>query len=135
MGCTDLVPWERYAKDPYLVQNQAQNEDQNSALNLIPNSILNYNQNSVHTDIQEYPFFALETGGTGIAQFPFPRWAVMIVGSEELGVSAQGLAAADASLGRVSIPSYGAKGSLNVSVAFGIVMHAWAAALSLERSS
>ncbi|MDR0583033.1 MAG: hypothetical protein LBG57_01605 [Treponema sp.] len=37
--------------------------------------------------------------------------------------------AADASLGRVSIPCYGAKGSLNVSVAFGIVMQARSAAL------
>ncbi|MDR0452456.1 MAG: TrmH family RNA methyltransferase, partial [Treponema sp.] len=36
---------------------------------------------------------------------------------------------ADSSLGRLSIPVYGAKGSLNVSVAFGIALHAWAAAL------
>jgi tRNA G18 (ribose-2'-O)-methylase SpoU len=34
--------------------------------------------------------------------------------------------AADASLGRVSIVTFGAKGSLNVSAAFGIVMQAWA---------
>jgi TrmH family RNA methyltransferase len=49
----------------------------------------------------------------------------MIVGSEELGVSSEMLAIADRSLGRVSIPLAGAKGSLNVSVAFGIVMHLW----------
>ena len=53
----------------------------------------------------------------------------MIIGSEELGVSPNALARADASLGRVSIPILGAKGSLNVSVAFGIAMHAWAAVL------
>jgi TrmH family RNA methyltransferase len=53
----------------------------------------------------------------------------MIAGSEELGVSPAALAAADASLGRVSIRTYGAKGSLNVSTAFGIVMQAWVAAL------
>jgi TrmH family RNA methyltransferase len=49
----------------------------------------------------------------------------MIAGSEELGVSPEALAAVDASLGRVSIPSFGVKGSLNVSTAFGIAMQAW----------
>lgn len=81
------------------------------------------------------PFFALETGGTLLEEFSFPRQGILIAGSEELGVSPKALAAADASLGRVSIESYGAKGSLNVSVAFGIVMHAWAAALKREHSS
>ena len=75
------------------------------------------------------PVFALETGGIPLAEFPFPRRGLLVVGSEELGVSPQALAAADASLGRVSIPCYGAKGSLNVSVAFGIAMQAWAAEL------
>jgi TrmH family RNA methyltransferase len=72
------------------------------------------------------PIFAMETGGIPLAEFPFPCQGLLIAGSEELGVSPQALAAADASLGRVSIPCYGAKGSLNVSVAFGIVMQAWA---------
>ncbi|MDR1106416.1 MAG: TrmH family RNA methyltransferase [Treponema sp.] len=75
------------------------------------------------------PLFALETGGADIGRFSFPRRGVLVAGSEELGVSPAALAAADASLGRVSIPVFGVKGSLNVSVAFGIVMHAWAAAL------
>ena len=70
--------------------------------------------------------FALETGGTPIGEFPFPRRGMLIAGSEELGVSPRALTAADASLGRVSIPSYGAKASLNVSVAFGIALQAWA---------
>jgi TrmH family RNA methyltransferase len=74
------------------------------------------------------PIFAMETGGIPLAEFPFPCRGLLIAGSEELGVSPQALAAADASLGRVSIPCYGAKGSLNVSVAFGIVMQAWAQA-------
>jgi len=43
-----------------------------------------------------------------------------------LGVSPRALAAADASLGRVSIPCYGVKASLNVSVAFGIAVNSWA---------
>jgi TrmH family RNA methyltransferase len=76
------------------------------------------------------PFFALETGGTGPGDFEFPESAVMIAGSEELGVSPEALKLADGSLGRLSIPVYGAKGSLNVSVAFGIALHAWAAAIS-----
>ncbi|MFP3089522.1 TrmH family RNA methyltransferase [Treponema sp. TIM-1] len=76
------------------------------------------------------PFFALETGGRGLKNFPFPPRGTMIVGSEELGVSPPALARADSSLGRLSIPTYGAKGSLNVSVAFGIAMQAWAAALA-----
>jgi TrmH family RNA methyltransferase len=71
------------------------------------------------------PIFALETGGIPISEFPFPRRGIMITGSEELGVSPQALSAADASLGRVSIPCYGSKGSLNVSVAFGIAIQAW----------
>jgi TrmH family RNA methyltransferase len=37
---------------------------------------------------------------------------------------------ADQSLGRLSIPCYGVKGSLNVSVAFGIAMQGWAAVLA-----
>ncbi|MDR1353755.1 MAG: TrmH family RNA methyltransferase [Treponema sp.] len=76
------------------------------------------------------PFFALETGGTGLGDFKFPESAVMIAGSEELGVSPEALKLVDGSLGRLSIPVYGAKGSLNVSVAFGIALHAWAAAVS-----
>jgi TrmH family RNA methyltransferase len=76
--------------------------------------------------------FALETGGTPVDDFLFPESGVMIVGSEELGVSPAALAAADKSAGRVTIPTYGAKGSLNVAVAFGIVMRAWAKRLVNE---
>ena len=74
----------------------------------------------------ELPVFALETGGTPLKDFTFPARGILIAGSEELGVSPRALAAADASLGRVSIPCYGAKASLNVSVAFGIALQAWA---------
>jgi TrmH family RNA methyltransferase len=56
----------------------------------------------------------------------------MVVGSEELGVSPLALAAAEKSLGKLSIPTMGAKGSLNVSVAFGIAMHAWAGKIGKE---
>jgi TrmH family RNA methyltransferase len=103
MGCTAVLPWERLPADPW----------QKAAAFFGPASI-----------------FALETGGEELGHFSFPREGLMITGSEELGVSPAALAAADASFGRVSIPMFGAKGSLNVSVAFGIVMYAWAAALS-----
>ncbi|MCL2232562.1 MAG: TrmH family RNA methyltransferase [Treponema sp.] len=101
MGCVDILPWERLPHDPF----------------------------AADTPFSAGPFFTLETGGIPLAEFPFPPRGILIAGSEELGVSPQALAVADASLGRVTIPTYGAKGSLNVSVAFGIVMQAWAAAL------
>jgi RNA methyltransferase, TrmH family len=96
MGCVDIVPWERRGFFA---------GEENPAL--------------------PFPVFALETGGIPIDKFPFPRCGLLIAGSEELGVSPRALAAADASLGRVSIPVYGAKASLNVSVAFGIALQAW----------
>lgn len=71
------------------------------------------------------PFFALETGGTPINKFAFPASGTVLVGSEELGLSPEALALADKHLGRVTIPMGGAKRSLNVSVAFGILMQRW----------
>jgi TrmH family RNA methyltransferase len=76
------------------------------------------------------PVFALETGGTPLRDFSFPETGVMIAGNEELGISPEALALADACLGRVSIPSYGAKASLNVSAAFAIAMQAWSETLA-----
>jgi TrmH family RNA methyltransferase len=99
MGCVDVLPWERLSHDPFAGQHEK--------------------------PFTEVAIFALETGGTPLEDFSFPKRGILIAGSEELGVSPNALAAADASLGRVSITSYGAKGSLNVSVAFGIVMQVW----------
>ena len=76
--------------------------------------------------------FALELGGVPLQRFPFPRTGTVLVGSEELGLSPEALRAADAQLGRVSIPLGGAKRSLNVSVAFGILVSAWRRALIPE---
>jgi len=76
--------------------------------------------------------FALELGGTPIHRFPFPTVGTVLVGSEELGLSPEALRVADAQLGRVSIPLGGAKRSLNVSVAFGILLQAWRHALTGE---
>lgn len=73
------------------------------------------------------PVFALETGGTPIDEFVFPEKGVCIIGSEELGVSPQALKRA--TYGRVTIPMIGLKASLNVGVAFGILMQKWCEAL------
>lgn len=71
----------------------------------------------------DMPVFTLETGGTPLGEFIFPRRGIVIIGSEELGVSPEGLRRA--SYGHVSIPMKGLKASLNVGVAFGILMQAW----------
>jgi TrmH family RNA methyltransferase len=76
--------------------------------------------------------FALELGGQNIDQFKFPEEGVVIIGSEELGVSVPFLKAADESYGRVSIPLFGSKGSLNVSVAFGILIYKWHSAVATK---
>ena len=76
--------------------------------------------------------FALELGGMPLHRFAFPTAGTVLVGSEELGLSPEALSLADAGLGRVSIPLAGAKKSLNVAVAFGILMQAWRSALELK---
>ena len=108
MGCIDIVPWERR-------ELFASVHDSRSAPDDMPDAAI--------------PVFALETGGVPLKEFPFPRRGLLIAGSEELGVSPRAIAAADASMGRVSVPCYGSKASLNVSVAFGIALQAWAAFL------
>ena len=69
--------------------------------------------------------FALETGGDPVETFAFPVSGIAIIGNEELGISPQARELAAKSAGRVSIPTYGCKGSLNVSSAFSIMVHAW----------
>ena len=71
----------------------------------------------------DIPVFALETGGTDINEFEFPEQGICIIGSEELGVSPEALKRA--TYGRVTIPMKGLKASLNVGVAFGILMQKW----------
>ena len=71
----------------------------------------------------DVPVFVLETGGTPIGDFVFPSRGIVIIGSEELGVSPEALQRA--SYGCVSIPMTGLKCSLNVGVAFGILMQSW----------
>jgi TrmH family RNA methyltransferase len=78
--------------------------------------------------------FALELGGTPLDRFPFPETGMMLVGSEELGLSPASLQLAATSCGRLSIPMAGAKRSLNVAVAVGIVLQSWAASLMGRRT-
>ena len=105
MGCIDIIPWEK--RELFSGENKSL-------------EFLSGEKSSL-------PIFALETGGIPIDKFPFPNRGLLITGSEELGVSPNALAAADASLGRVSIPCHGTKASLNVSVAFGIAIQTWCA--------
>ncbi len=76
----------------------------------------------------DLPVFALETGGTPIEEFKFPEKGICIIGSEELGVSPEALARA--TYGTVTIPMKGLKASLNVGVAFGILMQKWVESLN-----
>ncbi|MBQ0051125.1 MAG: TrmH family RNA methyltransferase [Treponema sp.] len=76
----------------------------------------------------DLPIFVLETGGTPIEEFEFPKKGICIIGSEELGVSPQALS--KATYGRVTIPMKGLKASLNVGVAYGILMQKWVESLS-----
>ncbi len=78
--------------------------------------------------LRAMPCFALELGGTDMRSFPFPRQGACVIGSEEMGVSPALLACCDQSLGRASIALYGTKGSLNVSVATGILLYHWCSA-------
>ena len=76
---------------------------------------------------QDLPVFVLETGGTPIQDFKFPEKGIVIIGSEELGVSPEALKRA--TYGTVTIPMTGLKASLNIGVAFGILMQAWVQSL------
>ena len=81
---------------------------------------------------EDVPVFALETGGTDINEFKFPKKGICIIGSEELGVSPEALKRA--TYGTVTIPMKGLKASLNVGVAFGILMQKWVEYLNKTNS-
>ncbi|GMO21374.1 MAG: TrmH family RNA methyltransferase [Termitinemataceae bacterium] len=117
MGCVDVLPWE-YVPE---ISVEAQSVEGDSVSDGDDFLRLKF--------AKGIPIFALEKGGTNLNEFPFPCAGILVVGSEELGVRPQTLELAASSLKRLSIPSYGAKGSLNVSVAFGIAMQRWAETL------
>ena len=89
------------------------------AINIVPYTII-----KDYSEV-EGPFFALETGGRALSAFTFPSEGVCIIGSEESGVSPEALALTKE---KVTIVTYGSKGSLNVTVAAGILLQAWASA-------
>ncbi len=82
---------------------------------------------------QDKPIFVLETGGTPIDEFKFPKEGICIIGSEELGASPEAIK--KATYGCVTIPMIGLKASLNVGVAFGILMQKWVESLNKNYSS
>jgi TrmH family RNA methyltransferase len=95
MGCVDIVPWCRTS----------------------------FEEMQTHTTSNK--IVALETGSCPLHEFHFPAGGILVIGSEELGVSPALMEQASRSGGAVSIETGGRKGSLNVSVATGIVLHAW----------
>ena len=94
---------------------------------------LGYTRCSLNELPKDLPIFALETGGTDINEFKFPKEGICIIGSEELGVSPEALNIA--TYGRVSIPMKGLKASLNVGVAFGILMQKWVESLTKDSNN
>ncbi len=72
---------------------------------------------------------ALELRGEPIEDFRFPEKGIILVGSEELGVSPDALALCKRT---VTIPMLGTKGSLNVGVAFGVLLNAWRSSLQKQ---
>jgi len=82
-------------------------------------------QEEVLSFLKTYPrenVVALEVGGVDINSFNFPSCGVVVLGSEEFGISPEVLSCTGQ---RVSIAMGGSKGSLNVSVAAGILMQHW----------
>ena len=114
MGCVEIMEWQRIC----LAENEVPSSEAVPSSKAVPSS-----------EAVPGPYFALETGGLALREFKFPKKGIMILGNEELGVSPALLELADASLGRVSIPNYGVKASLNASAAFAIAVQAWTESL------
>jgi RNA methyltransferase, TrmH family len=93
--------------------------------------LLPWRRSSLECFSKEIPIFALELGGEDLGRFVFPQRGIVVLGSEELGISSE--AKKLCTYGTVSIPMSGAKGSLNVAVAFGILMYAWTSSTSGSR--
>lgn len=89
-----------------------------------------WERTSVEKLNDQHGVFALETGGTPVYEFSFPERGTMIIGSEELGVRPDLIKTAKAREGIVSIPTGGAKASLNVSSASAIALFTWYQKLS-----
>lgn len=93
---------------------------------------LPWERSTLDTLPSDLPIFVLETGGTPIDEFKFPEKGICIIGSEELGASPEAIK--KATYGCVTIPMIGLKASLNVGVAFGILMQKWVEYLQIKKS-
>ena len=93
--------------------------------------LLPWRRSSLECFSGEIPVFALELGGEELGRFAFPERGIVVLGSEELGISSE--ARKLCTYGTVSIPMSGAKGSLNVAVAFGVLMYAWTSSMRRSR--
>jgi RNA methyltransferase, TrmH family len=102
---------------------------QRSAMGAV--DLLQWRRSSLERISEEIPVFALELGGDELDRFVFPERGIVVLGSEELGISSE--ARKLCGYGTVSIPMSGAKGSLNVAVAFGILMYAWTSSMNRSR--
>jgi TrmH family RNA methyltransferase len=71
------------------------------------------------------PVIALETGAQALNKATLPNRGIVLLGSEELGLSPHLLKIAQQNGCTISIPSYGKKTSLNVGVSFGIFAATW----------
>jgi len=116
------------------ISEQCTDPSQNHALRSGMGCIetLGYTRSKLSDLPKDKPIFVLETGGTPLNDFVFPKEGIVIIGSEELGVSPEALATG--TYGRVTIPMTGLKASLNVGVAFGILMQAWVESIRNEKS-
>ena len=94
LGAVDSVEWERHV-DPMNAIRQMQHQN-------IPVIVLEHTSNSQRYDEFDYPF-------------PF----CLVLGNEVEGVTGDVIAAADTA---IEIPMFGLKQSLNVAVAYGIVV-------------
>lgn len=94
-GCIDTVSWS------YMTEDQ------------VVDFLKGYDSNQI---------IALELGGEDINTYEFPKRGVAVLGSEEFGVSPEILKRCGS---RVTIRMGGTKGSLNVSVAAGILLQRW----------
>lgn len=94
------------------------------AANWVQTGVLAPEELGAYSEREGLEIVALETGGTDIGSFEFPRRLLLVLGSEETGIPPDFLEG----LRRVSLPMYGKKSSLNVGVSFGIAAFSWRAA-------
>ncbi|MBN2618851.1 MAG: TrmH family RNA methyltransferase [Spirochaetales bacterium] len=116
---------ECFGVEKIILSNDSTKPDHHRAVRTAMGSIEYVNWEVGNIDNNNIPVFALELGGIPIDNFIFPKKGIAIIGSEEFGVSPNALKIADKSLGRVTIPLYGNKSSLNVSNATAILLQRW----------